>query len=106
MATCSQDSTVKIWNLNTDWTLIRNYTNHSKVVYALDWINEDTIASGSLDTTLQIWSISTGLIQRRIPLTINGVYSLKMLSNGLYLACGTRNGPLYIYSRPSLIQTR
>ena len=32
VATCSYDSQVKIWNANTNWTLIRNYTGH------YDWV--------------------------------------------------------------------
>ena len=101
MATSSFD--VKIWNPNTNWTLIGTYTNHS--CYVIEWINEQTIASCGDDQTIEIWSISTGSIQRTINVGYD-VLSLKMMSNGLYLACGTRNGPLYIYSRPSLIQTR
>ena len=94
MATCSADYTVKIWNPNTNWTLIRTYTRHYNPVYELEWINEDTIAS--CDTTIQIWSISKGSNQRTL-IVGDSVFSLKLLSNGYYLACGTRNGPIYIY---------
>ena len=97
MATSSYDGTVKIWNPNTNWTEIRNYTGHSDWVHGLEWINEQTIASGSYDQTIQIWSISTGLIQRTKNLG-DWVFSLKLLNNGFYLACGTRNGTIQIYN--------
>ena len=96
VATCSRDRTVKIWNPNTNWTLIRTFTGHSSSVYALEWINEQSIASGSNDLTMQIWSISTGSIQRTINVG-DEVWSLKLMSNGFYLACGTGNGPINIY---------
>jgi WD40 repeat protein len=98
VATSSGDKTVKIWNPNTNWTLIRTYihTGHSSNVYGLEWINEDTIASGAWDGQIQIWPISTGLIQRTIEVG-DRIYSLKVLSNGFYLACGT-TGPIYIYN--------
>ena len=63
----------------------------------MEWINEDTIASSGYDKTIQIWSISTGSIQRIINLG-NQVLSLKILSNGLYLACGTANGLIEIFN--------
>ena len=97
VATCSIDTHVKIWNPMANWSLIRNYTGHSNDVYALDYINEDTIVSGSMDKTIQIWSISNGITNRTISVNDN-VLSLKMLSNGFSLACGTSNGPILIYN--------
>ena len=97
VATSSHDSKVNIWNANTNWTLIRNYTGHSSYVYALEWINEETIASSGYDGTIQIWSISTGSIQRTINVG-DYVRALKLLNNGFHLACGTENGTIQIYN--------
>ena len=69
MATASCDFKVKIWNItscNTNWTLIRTYTNHTLYVYAIEFITLDLIASCSFDTTIQIWSLSTGLTVKTI----------------------------------------
>ncbi len=96
VATCSDDTTIKIWNTNKNWTLIRTYTGHSEWCTDLEFINEDTIVSSSGDYTLQMWSLSTGQTQRTINVT-GGigvsyiVYSLQLLSNGYYLACGLAN---------------
>ena len=60
MATSSNDRTVKIWNPNTNWTLIRTLTNHSSQVWGIEWINEDTFAPW--DQTIQIWSITNRTI--------------------------------------------
>ncbi len=83
----SSDRTVKIWDPKHDWSFVRNYTNHSDYVRSLEYINEDTIATGSWDKTIQIWSMSTGLTIRIIN-AVSSVYSLKMLSNGYHLAAG------------------
>jgi WD40 repeat protein len=98
VATCSYDRTVKIWNLSnpSNWTLIRNFTNHTQAVFGLEWINEDTIASGSNDLTIKIWSIKTAETKLTIS-TGEVVYSLKLLTNGFYLASGLETGKINIY---------
>lgn len=100
VATSSADDfAINIWYLsNTNLKLIRSYTNHSGDVFGLEWINEDMIASGSQDSTIQIWSIVTGLIQRRIKVEGVGVFCLKLLSNGFFLASGIGNGHINIYN--------
>ena len=106
VATCSGDETIKIWNPNTNWTLIRTYTGLSSYVYGLEWINQDKIASSGFYRTIEIWSISTGSIQITIYVG-DYINSLKMMSNGFYLACGTSEGLIYIYNinTGSLIST-
>ena len=94
MATCSEDKTVKIWNY---WNLIQTYTKHAGYVLGLEWISKDTIASGSEDNTIQIWSISTGLIQRTIN-TGSVARALQLLNNGFHLACGLFDGKINIYN--------
>ena len=101
MATCSDDFKVKIWNPNTNWTLTRTYTNHTNMVYGIEWINADTIASCSEE--IQIWSISTGVTKKTIK---NGKlnYALQLLSDG-NLAVGIRNAiNIYDISTGSLIK--
>ena len=77
--------------------MIQNYTGHSDHVYALESINADSMASGSLDQTIQIWSISSGQTLRTIN-TPSGVISLLLLNNGFSLASGLNNGQIYIYN--------
>ncbi len=97
VATCSDDSQVKIWDCASSWTLVRNYTNHTSWVWGLEWITADTIVSGSEDQTIKIWSINTGQTQR----TINAggwVASLILLTNQIHLAAGLGNGNINIYN--------
>ena len=57
VATYSEDKTVKIWNL-FNWTIITIYSQHSSYVYALGWLDNDTLASGSFDQTIKLWSMT------------------------------------------------
>jgi len=72
--------------------------NHSNIAYTIEWINEDTLASGSLDGTVQIWSIKTGQSRRTIDVKKVYVKSLNLLSNCVHLAVGLGNGSINIYN--------
>jgi WD40 repeat protein len=99
VTTVSSDNTSKVWNVssNTNWTLMRAYKNHTRKVHDLEYINEDTIATGSDDCTIHIWSISANQTLSKINAKFS-VTSLKMLSNGYYLAAGLANGHINIYN--------
>ena len=108
VATCSEDSTVKIWipsNTN-NWILVRTHQSHTLGVIAIDYINADTIVSGDGNGVIEIWSKSTGVVSQ----TLNAnskIWSLKMLKNNIYLAAGLSNGNINIYNlnNSSLITT-
>jgi len=53
-----------------------------------------------------MWSIATGLTSRTIN-TGSPVFSIKLLSNGIYLAAGLGNGNITLYNinTDSLIET-
>ena len=90
VATCSWDTTVKIWNVSSssfNWTLITTYSQHSSNVYGLEWLDNDTLASGSLDKTIKLWSLTTGQTIRTIQ-TNQYVWSLKLLNTNIHLASG------------------
>ena len=97
MVTCSNDARVNVWDSKNNWNKVQTYTGHSKAAHAFDFINEDTIVSGGLDQTIQTWSLLTGLTQRRIQVG-SDLLSLKVLSNGFYVACGLGNGDINIYN--------
>jgi WD40 repeat protein len=99
VATCSDDKTCKIWNVSSsfDWTLITTYSQHSARVYGLEWLDNDTLASGSYDQTIRIWLITTGQTKRTIQ-TNQFVHSLKLLNTNIHLAAGYVKGDINIYS--------
>ncbi len=91
VATCSHDATVKIWSVSSfsfNWTLIRTYSQHSSHVRALEWLDNDTLASaGWTDKTIKLWSITSGQTKSIIQ-TIQYVWSLKLLNTNIHLAAG------------------
>jgi len=94
VATCSFDYTVKIWNvssLSSNWNLITTYSQHSDDVFALEWIDNETLASaGSYDKTIKLWYMTTGQTKRTIE-TNQTVHSLTKLNTNIHLAAGLGN---------------
>jgi WD40 repeat protein len=81
-----------------NWTLIRTYSQHSSSVYALAWLDQDTLASaGSYDKTIKLWSMATGQTKRTIQ-TNQHVDSLKLLNTNIHLAAGLQYGDINIYN--------
>jgi WD40 repeat protein len=99
VATCSNDQTVKIWNVSSsfNWTLFTTYSQHSSEVYGLEWLDNDNLASGSYDRTINLWSITTGHTKRTIK-TNQYVCSLTMLNTNIHLPAGFYNGDINIYN--------
>jgi WD40 repeat protein len=97
VATCSND--VKIWNVSSsfNWTLFRTYSQHTSSVYELEWLDNDTLASGGYnDKTIRLWSPTTGQTKRTIQ-TNGDVFSLKLLNTNIHLAAGL-NQVINIYN--------
>jgi WD40 repeat protein len=90
---------VKIWNVSSsfDWTLITTYSQHSSGVYGLEWLDNDTLASGERDETIKIWSMTTGQTKRTIKIN-QEVDSLKLLNTNIHLAAGLFSGDINIYN--------
>jgi WD40 repeat protein len=89
LASCSSDSYVKIWHTN-------NYTEplytfkHDGEVYTMDFIDNNTIATGSLDKTVKIWNLSSGNLTNKINVEYS-VSCIKMLPNGLLAVASESN---------------
>ncbi len=98
VATSSND--VKIWDTSANWTLIGDYS-HGLWVYAMDWIDKDSIAScGAFESQIQIWNIYTGvIINQNINFNDDDiVITLKLLTNKIHLALGFYSGDIIIYA--------
>ncbi len=102
VATTSNDALVKIWNpstslSSTSWSLMLNYTGHRINVNYVEYINEYTIASTSIDDmTIQIWAMNTGILNRTINTRTNS-WSLQLLSNCFHLAVGLNSRAIDVY---------
>jgi len=60
IASCSDDKSIKIWDISTG-NCLRTFTGHSHVVWSLAVLDDGArIASGSWDFTVKIWDTNTG----------------------------------------------
>jgi WD40 repeat protein len=86
IASCSRDTKIKLWNLETNECL-KTFIGHTKSVNCLE-ISFDKIKlySGSSDLSLRVWRISSGVCLKTINLEWY-VYSIKLLSSN-FLAVG------------------
>jgi WD40 repeat protein len=97
VTTVSSDNTAKVWSIvNGNWIRKRTYQHHTNNVYGLEYINKDTIATGSSDQTFQVWSLSSTL--RRSTFTDKTIFALQQFRNGTRLAIGLQSGLLNIYN--------
>ena len=88
IASCSQDRTVRIWDVSTG-ALKKTLTGHSDVVRAVA-VSPDgmTLASASDDKTVKVWDVQTGTLKR----TINQgdrAYSVAFSPDGKTVASGS-----------------
>jgi WD40 repeat protein len=109
VATASADRSIKIWDpTNNIWSLIRSYTSHVDNVLGFDIINSEWVVSGAGygSQSIRVWSTRTGVTNRTIAtdstfiqnIGYNKVSGLKMLPNGIHLACGRLNGNINIFN--------
>ena len=64
-SSCFPDHTVRIWDLTTN-TCKFILTGHTDWVYGLKQITPSILASGSEDTTIKLWDITTGQLIRTL----------------------------------------
>ena len=85
IASASKDSTIKIWNIETE-QLVHNLKIHSATVRALTVLTNGLLVSGSEDARINFFNTSNGSLVNTIQ-TDECVFSLATLPNDL-LASG------------------
>lgn len=77
LISCSEDKTIRVWNLNSG-ACIRTLAGHADSVFCLQTLDNGEIASISFDKTIKLWHIQTGKCLDTLEHSNNG-YCFKQL---------------------------
>ena len=98
LASGSQDTTLKIWNLHTG-ELLHNLKGYSGTVYRIA-ISPDgqTIVSGNSDGTIKIWNLETGELLHTLGEHSHFINSLAVSPDGQTIATGSGDNTIKVWN--------
>ena len=83
LATGSEDTTIKLWNINTGADCLTTLHGHTDHVRGVDFNNKGLLASGSKDSTVRIWNLETKNCLKKLEGHKDGVWSVAFKKDGL-----------------------
>ncbi|XP_016507207.1 WD40 repeat-containing protein HOS15 isoform X1 [Nicotiana tabacum] len=107
LASCSDDTTAKIWSVKQD-ACVHDFKEHAKEIYTIRWSptgpgtsnpnQQLLLASASFDSTVKLWDVELGRLLHSLNGHRDPVYSVAFSPNSEYLATGSLDRCLNIWS--------
>ena len=98
LASASVDSTIQLWNLNTN-TLQATLRGHTSNVLSVAFDpNGALLASGSADGTVRLWNPITETLEATVQGHTGDVLSVAFSPDGLLLASGSADGTVRLWN--------
>lgn len=101
LASCSDDATARLWSTKTSSGCVHELREHEKAIYTLKWAPGDAcqrLATASFDATVKMWDVETGKALYTLVRHTDPVYSIDFSPNGEYIASGSFDRCLNIWS--------
>jgi transducin (beta)-like 1 len=109
LASCSDDSTAKVWEVDNDRDgPLYDFTSHTQEIYTVKWSPtgvgssnpemQSLLATASFDGTVRLWSVLDGSCFRIFDRHRDSVYSVAFSPSGKFLASGSLAGQMYIWN--------
>lgn len=83
LLSCSNDATIRLWN--DSWECVREFHGHSNYIYAIALVpglGPDVFVTGSEDSTLRLWSATSGALGDALDIPAQSVWAVTSLTNG------------------------
>jgi len=109
LASCSDDCTAKVWDVNSDRTdPMQDFKSHQQEIYTVKWSptgpgsknpnKQPLLATASFDGSVRLWNVKDGTCVQVFNRHRDSVYSVAFSPSGSYLASGSLAGQLYIWN--------